>query len=101
MRMLGGPCHRCGMDQFVDQVPTEVARTLDHEIGLVREAIALVAREVSPRVTVASLRLGAQLLDPARRLAAQAGVRLVPLWHADEAGVDIAIESQSRLDEPV
>jgi hypothetical protein len=59
---------------------------------LVREAIAVVAFGVSPRVIVASLRLGDQLLDPARRLASEAGVRLVPLWHSDEAGVDIAIE---------
>jgi hypothetical protein len=25
-------------------------------------------------------------------MALQAGVRIVPLWHADEAGVDIAVE---------
>jgi len=86
------------MDQLVDRVPDEVARTLEREMRLVREAITFVASGGSPRVIVASLRLSGQLLDPARRLAAEAGVRLVPLWHTDEAGVDIAIERET--DEP-
>jgi hypothetical protein len=80
--------------QLADRV-REDARTLEREMRLVREAIAVVADGVSPRVTVAGLRLGEQLLDPGRRLAAEAGVRLVPLWHADEAGVDIAIEREA------
>lgn len=81
------------MDQLTDRVPGEVARTLEHEMRLIREAIELVARRAAPRVTVANLRLSEQLLDPARRLAVEAGVRLVPLWHVDDAGVDIAIEA--------
>ena len=80
------------MNQLADRIPDEVARTLEHEMRLVREAIALVASGGAPRVIVASLRLGGQLIDPGRRLAAESGVRLVPLWHADEHGVDIAIE---------
>jgi hypothetical protein len=78
--------------QTVDRVAEEVARTLEREMRLVREAITLVAQGASPRVTVNGLRLGTQLLDPLRRVAADAGVRLVPLWHSDEAGLDIAIE---------
>ena len=31
-----------------------------------------------------------------QQLARSAGVRLVPLWHADEAGVDIAVERLRR-----
>ncbi|HZC33624.1 MAG TPA: hypothetical protein VE640_10095 [Candidatus Bathyarchaeia archaeon] len=65
---------------------------------MVREAIALVASGASRRVIVAGLRLGHQLLDPGRRVAIQAGVRLVPLWDANGAGVDIAIERE--IDEP-
>jgi hypothetical protein len=80
------------VDQLVDRVPGEVIRTLEHETRLVREAIALVASGGASRVTVANLRLSGQLLDPARRLAVDAGVRLVPLWRTDGAGVDIAIE---------
>jgi hypothetical protein len=83
------------VNQLADRVPDEVARILENEMRLVREAIALVASGVSPRVIVASLRLSAQLLDPGRRLAAEAGVRLVPLWHTDEDGADIAIERET------
>lgn len=80
------------MDQTADRIQEEVARTLEREMRLVREGIALVANGASPRVSLAGLRLAEQLLEPARRLAAEAGVRLVPLWPAGEAGLDIAIE---------
>ena len=66
--------------------------TLDHELRLINEAIMLVATGGAPRTTVVGLRLGDELLGRAREMAAEAGVRLVPLWHADESGVDIAIE---------
>ena len=67
-------------------------RTLDQELDLVRDAIALVASGRSRRVVVASLRFGEQLIEPARRMASQAGVRIEPLWPADDAGADIAVE---------
>lgn len=67
-------------------------RTLDQELDLVRDAIALVASGRSRRVVVASLRFGEQLIEPARRMASQAGVRIEPLWTADDAGADIAVE---------
>lgn len=67
-------------------------RTLDQELDLVRDAIALVASGRSRRVVVASLRFGEQLIEPARRMASQAGVRIEPLWMADDAGADIAVE---------
>jgi hypothetical protein len=69
-----------------------VERQLDRELGLVADAIALVASGRSPRVTVAGLRLGDAVLEPARRLALQAGVLIVPRWNADESGVDISVE---------
>ena len=67
-------------------------RTLDQELALVREAVAMVAAGASPRVIVGGLRFGEQLLEPARGLAAEQGVRIVPLWMPDDAGVDIAVE---------
>ncbi len=69
-----------------------VQRQLDRELQLVADAIALVAGGRSPRVTVAGLRLGDAVLAPARELAREAGVRIVPHWSADETGVDIAVE---------
>jgi hypothetical protein len=69
-----------------------VERQLDRELGLVGDAIAMVASGHSPRVTVGGLRLGDVLLEPARRLAREAGVRIVPHWMADETGVDITVE---------
>lgn len=69
-----------------------VARQLDGELRLVRGAILMVAVHGSPRVTVAGLRLGEALLDDARRLALESGVRVVPIRTGDDAGVDIRIE---------
>jgi len=80
------------MDDVEDQVAQVVPATLEHEMRLIREAIAMVASGGAPRVVVAGINFGETLLDPARRLALEAGVRLVPLWRADEAGADIAIE---------
>lgn len=66
---------------------------LDAELRMVREAIALVASRRSRRVTVAGLRVGEAILEPARRLALDAGVRLVPLWTGDGSRLDIRIEA--------
>lgn len=66
---------------------------LDAELQMVREAIALVASRHARRVTVAGLHLGEVILDRARHLALDAGVRLVPLWTGDETHLDIRIEA--------
>ena len=80
------------MDNHVP-VPNEpVARTLEREAGLVHDAIAMVASGRSRRVVVGGIRFGDQLIEPATAMAREAGVRLVPLWTTDEAGVDFAIE---------
>lgn len=79
-------------DRTTEVVPT----TLEHEMRLVREAISMVASGGAPRVSVAGLRFGDVLLEPARRLAREAGVDLVPLWSADDAGVDIMVERPAR-----
>ncbi len=77
------------------QASESVARTVDMELGLVREAIAVVAAGVSPRVVLGGLHFGQELLEPARRLAEGTGTRIVPLWTADEGGADIAVELDS------
>lgn len=79
------------MDAASDATDLAV-RTIERELELVRGAVDMVASGGAPRVQFAGLRFAGQLLAPARRMALQAGVRIVPLWHADEAGVDIAVE---------
>ena len=80
------------MDSPDDRTALRVGRTLEQEIDLVREAILMVEARRAPRVVVAGIRFGEALLAPAQALATEAGVRLVPLWMPDDAGLDIAIE---------
>ena len=84
------------MNTTGDSAADAIATTLDHELLLIREAIIMVASGGSPRVVVAGLRLAGPLIDPGSRLAQAAGVRLVPLWWADETGADLAIERSHR-----
>jgi hypothetical protein len=84
------------MDHTADESTTPVGPTLEREMNLVRQAIAMVASGASGRVVVGGLQFGEDLLVPARGLATEAGVRLVPLWMPDDAGADIAIE---RIDD--
>ncbi len=66
--------------------------TLDHELGLVRSAIAMVASGGAPRVSLGGLQFGEQLIETARALALEAGVRIVPIWTSDEGGADMRVE---------
>lgn len=59
---------------------------------LAREAIAMVASGAAPRVVVAGIRHGEQILDSARRLALAAGVRVRPLPQPGNAGSDLVVE---------
>ncbi len=65
---------------------------LEREIQLVHDAIAMVSSGAAPRVTIAGIRFGDNLIEPARQWALAAGLRLTPLWRTDEAGVDLTIE---------
>lgn len=67
-------------------------RHLDGELRIIRQAILFVAAGGAPRVDVAGLRLAGALLADAERLAAGSGVRLVPLWTADEQLFDLRVE---------
>jgi hypothetical protein len=77
-----------------------IERGLQAESDLIRDAVQLVASGASPRVTVAGLRFGDQLLERARAMADAGHLRLVPRWSADESGVDLVIERIDGTDQP-
>jgi hypothetical protein len=73
-----------------------LARLLEGEARLLHEAVLLVAANGAQRVVVAGLRLGRSVLPEAQRLAAANGVRVVPLWSADEQLFDVRVERIAR-----
>jgi hypothetical protein len=79
------------VNEIGERADVRVIRTLKSEMGLIREAILMVASGYSSRVTVAGLTFGERLLRPARSLAAEHGVRIVPQWSADEVGASVAV----------
>lgn len=84
------------MTEIGDRMTDVVPATLEHEMLLVREAIAMVATGAAPRVVLAGIRFGDPLTDWGRRLAGQAGVLLTPLWRSDEGGTDLSVERLNR-----
>lgn len=84
------------MRELGDPTTEAVHATLEHEMQLVSEAVAMVAAGRAPRVILGGIRFGDTLLTWAARLAGDAGVRLTPLWRADEAGADLAVERMIR-----
>ena len=64
----------------------------ERETRLVREAIAMVAAGASTRVVIAGIRFGEALLDSARRMGLESGVRVNPIWRADHSAADICVE---------
>jgi len=62
------------------------------EERLVREAILMVEARGAPRVLVAGLLHGEQVLDRCRRVALEAGVRLHPKPTARGDRIDIVVE---------
>ena len=73
-----------------------VESAIARELELVRQAVAMVAAGGSRRVVVGNLRFGAELLPSAEELAATRGVRVVPIWRADDSGADIAVEGSPQ-----
>jgi hypothetical protein len=69
----------------------EVRRTIDQEIELVASAVTLVATGGASSATVVGLKLGEAVLAIVAPQAAARGLRLVPLWGPDEAGLDIRV----------
>jgi hypothetical protein len=64
---------------------------LDDQQRLVAEAILLVSRGGSPRVTITGLRDGELILEASRALATASGVRLIAVPPADEGGADVRV----------
>jgi hypothetical protein len=62
------------------------------ELRMVREAIAMVAMGITPRVVLAGIRHGDDILVAARRLALEAGVRVNRLGQLEDKGADLAVE---------
>lgn len=59
---------------------------------MAREAIAMVASGVTPRVVIAGIRYGEQILDSARRVGLASGVRVNTLRRSDRDAADLVVE---------
>jgi hypothetical protein len=66
--------------------------TLEHELRLVTDAVNAVDSGAFLSVTVAGIRFGEELLPGARALAEGRGLRVRPLFPADEHGADLVVE---------
>lgn len=76
-----------------DATPVDPVRgALEQELGLVQSAILMVASGGAAGVSLGGLRFGEELVAPAREMARRAGVRVVPLYTADDAGADLRFE---------
>ena len=71
---------------------TPAAVMEERELRMVREAIAMVASGVSSRVVVAGISRGEQILEAARRLGLESGVRVNRLVQREAKGTDLAVE---------
>ena len=64
----------------------------ERKLRMVREAIAMVASGASRRVVLAGISRGAAILDTARRLGLESGVRVNRLEQREDKGADLAVE---------
>jgi len=71
---------------------TSAALREERELRMVREAIAMVASGMSRRVVLANISRGEQILDAARRLGLESGVRVNRLSQLEDAGADLSVE---------
>jgi hypothetical protein len=68
-----------------------ISAGLDAQQRLVAEAILLVSRGGSPRVTITGLRDGEGIVIASRALAAASGVRLIAVPAAENGGADVRV----------
>ncbi len=69
-----------------------MARGRERELRLAREAIAMVASGATPRVVIAGIRHGNEILESARRIGLASGVRVNPLRQPENDAADLVIE---------
>jgi len=69
-----------------------IVRQQERELRMAREAIALVASGVSPRVVIAGIRYGDEILESARRLGLDSGVRVNPIRQPQRQAADLVVE---------
>jgi hypothetical protein len=74
----------------------DVHGRLDHELAIVHGAIQLVASGGSSRVTCGGLAFATQLLANAQAAGERLGVRVTPIWSADEGFADLTVERDDR-----
>ena len=72
--------------------PRSVARSQERELRMAREAIAMVASGAAPRVVIAGIWSGAEILESARRLGLASGVRVNPIRQPDKEAADLVVE---------
>jgi hypothetical protein len=77
---------------WVSHRRTPVAVREEREMRMVREAIAMVASGASPRIVVAGISRGEQILDACRRLGLESGVRVNRLPQPEAKGTDLTVE---------
>jgi hypothetical protein len=75
------------MERVLDAVEGGTELAIARELGIVEGCIAMIAAGAAPRLVVGGLRFGAELLEPAGRLAVKAGVRVIPVWTAEDETV--------------
>jgi hypothetical protein len=69
-----------------------VAVREERELRMVREAIAMVASGVTPRIVLAGISRGEQILDVCKRLGLESGVRVNRLPQREGTGTDLTVE---------
>jgi hypothetical protein len=83
------------MDTWTDPPVGVTEGQIARELEMVRSAIAMVVAHAAPRVTVAGIRFGEEILPEARPYARAQGVEVRPLWHIDDTGCDIVVEART------
>jgi hypothetical protein len=67
-------------------------RTTEHELDLIRGAIALIVSGAASRVTLVATRLAERIVPEARILAAEHGIIVRAVWRPELDGCDIVVE---------
>ncbi len=81
----------------MSDVDRDTRDELARELETIRSAIEMVASGHAPRVTLAGIRYGEELLPAAKAAAAAAHVALRPIWNMEDVGASIVVEVADEL----